>query len=63
MDLHLYFYFKSCAGLNIKYPSVIKTMFPLQALDRSICLYLFCLGECSLEALGQIVGENKKNQK
>ena len=35
MDLHLCFYVKYCAGLKIKYPSVIKTMFPLHALYSS----------------------------
>ena len=49
-----WFYFNSCAGLKIKYPSVIKTMFPLHGC--SSCIYLFCLGERRVESiLGKVV--------
>ena len=36
--------FDFCVGLKLKYPSLIKILFPLQALDQLICLYSFSLG-------------------
>ena len=37
--LHSYLRFSSCAGLQ--YPSLIKTMCPLHALGRQICIYIY----------------------
>ena len=61
--------FDFCAGLKIKDPSLIKTMFPLHVYHG--CLYLSCLGgrsletilgECSVEVIvGEILG--KRNDK
>ena len=62
MDLQFCSCFYSCAGLNTKYPSVIPMMVPLQALYSS-CSHLFHLGECSLEALEEILGETINSAK
>ena len=41
--LHFYLHFKSCAGLKIRYPSLIQRMFPLHVSDRSTCKYFVLL--------------------